>query len=135
MGGKEGKNQHAAIMVSSRKHSFRHMYVILLCPLLQQQCPPAGDLPNPGIEPVSLTSPTLAGGFLITHATWEAPLWSVRWICLFQNGKQPLLPTSIYSTGQVVHLSPGMSCLCYCSTSVSLVALCVGAFVLLSLLH
>ena len=26
--------------------------------------PPPGDLPNPGIEPVSLTSPALADGFL-----------------------------------------------------------------------
>ena len=26
-------------------------------------CPPLGDLPNPGIEPVSLVSPELAGGF------------------------------------------------------------------------
>ena len=26
-------------------------------------CPPPGDLPNSGIEPVSLTSPALAGGF------------------------------------------------------------------------
>ena len=43
-------------MVSSRKHSFRHMYVILLCPLLQQQCPPAGHLPNPGIKPRTSTS-------------------------------------------------------------------------------
>ena len=30
-----------------------------------------GDLPNPGIEPVSLMSPVLAGGFFITIATWE----------------------------------------------------------------
>ena len=30
-----------------------------------------GDLPNPGIEPVS---PTLAGGFFTTRATWEAQL-------------------------------------------------------------
>ena len=36
-------------------------------------CPPSGDLPNPGIEPVSLMSPTLAGGFFTTSATWEAP--------------------------------------------------------------
>ena len=36
-------------------------------------CHPAGDLPNPGIEPVSLTSPALAGGFLTASATWEAP--------------------------------------------------------------
>ena len=26
-------------------------------------CPPPGDLPGPGIEPVSLVAPALAGGF------------------------------------------------------------------------
>ena len=31
----------------------------------------AGDL---GIEPASLTSPALAGGFFTTSATWEDPL-------------------------------------------------------------
>ena len=31
-----------------------------------------GDLPDPGIEPVSLASPALAGGFFTTSATWEA---------------------------------------------------------------
>ena len=31
-----------------------------------------GDLPDPGIEPVSLTSPALAGRFFITSATQEA---------------------------------------------------------------
>ena len=35
-------------------------------------CPPPGDLPNPGIEPESLLSPALAGGFCITSPTWEA---------------------------------------------------------------
>ena len=37
-------------------------------------CPPPGDLPNPRIEPVSLTSPALAGmlRFFTTIATWEA---------------------------------------------------------------
>ena len=35
-------------------------------------CPPPGDLPNPGIEPTILRSPTLAGGFFTTSATWEA---------------------------------------------------------------
>ena len=33
--------------------------------------PLPGDLPNPGIEPRSLTSPALAGGFFTTGATWE----------------------------------------------------------------
>ena len=32
---------------------------------------PPGDLPNPGMEPASLMSPALAGGFFITSATWE----------------------------------------------------------------
>ena len=34
-------------------------------------CPPPGDLPDPGIECVSLMSPALAGGFFTTSATWE----------------------------------------------------------------
>ena len=35
-------------------------------------CPPLGDLPDPGIEPVSLASLALAGGFFTTSTTWEA---------------------------------------------------------------
>ena len=35
--------------------------------------PPPGNLPDPGTEPVSLTSPGLAGGFFTTSAAWEAP--------------------------------------------------------------
>ena len=35
-------------------------------------CPPPGDLPNPRMEPGSLTSPALTGGFFTTSATWEA---------------------------------------------------------------
>ena len=35
-------------------------------------CRPPGDLPNPGIESVSLTSPALAGRFFIPRAPWEA---------------------------------------------------------------
>ena len=34
--------------------------------------PTMGDLPDPGIKPVSLMSPALAGGFFTTSATWEA---------------------------------------------------------------
>ena len=30
------------------------------------------DLPDPEIEPMSLMSPALAGGFFTTSATWEA---------------------------------------------------------------
>ena len=36
-----------------------------------------GGLPDPGIEPVSLMSPALAGGFLTTSTTWEVlTLWA-----------------------------------------------------------
>ena len=33
--------------------------------------PSPGDLPNPRIEPATLVSPTLAGVFFNTCATWE----------------------------------------------------------------
>ena len=36
-------------------------------------CPPPGDLPNPGTEPVSLMSPASAGMFFNTSTTWEVP--------------------------------------------------------------
>ena len=32
-------------------------------------CPPPEDLSNPGIEPLSLASPALTGGFLTTYTT------------------------------------------------------------------
>ena len=35
-------------------------------------CPSPGDLRDPGIEPMSLMSPALSGGFFTTSATWEA---------------------------------------------------------------
>ena len=36
-------------------------------------CPSPGDLPDPGIEYVSLTSPVLVSRFFTTSATWEVP--------------------------------------------------------------
>ena len=38
-------------------------------------CPPPGDLPNPGTEPVSLVSPALAGEFFTTSTTWETQIY------------------------------------------------------------
>ena len=38
-------------------------------------CPPPGDLPDPGIEPSSLMSSALAGGFFTTSTTWEAYIY------------------------------------------------------------
>ena len=37
-------------------------------------CPPPGDLPDSGIEPMSVMSPALAAGFFTTSASWEAHL-------------------------------------------------------------
>ena len=39
--------------------------------------PPPGDLPDPGIQPTSLLSPALAGGFFTTSTAWETLMnWS-----------------------------------------------------------
>ena len=35
-------------------------------------CPPPGDLPHPGIEPMVCISPALTGGFFSSRAPWEA---------------------------------------------------------------
>ena len=34
--------------------------------------PPSGNLPNPGMEPMSLKSPALEDRFFTTSTTWEA---------------------------------------------------------------
>ena len=49
-------------------------------------CFPPGDLPNPGIQPMSLMSPALAGGFFTTRATW----WRV-WASLSSTRYHPVL--------------------------------------------
>ena len=55
--------------------------------------PLSGDLSDPGIEPVSLMSPALAGVFFTTSATWEA-----------------LFNIYLYL---IIHLAaPGLSCTC-----------------------
>ena len=43
-------------------------------------CPPPRDLPNPGIEPGSLTSPALAGGIFTASIAWEAPEVGISWM-------------------------------------------------------
>ena len=52
--------------------------------------PPPGDLPDPGIEPESLTSPVWAGCFFTTSITWEAQsLCWVSLLCLDSLGNNP----------------------------------------------
>ena len=50
-------------------------------------CPPPGDLPDPGIKPISLMSPALASVFFTTSITWEAHVLTQpslnRKICFF----------------------------------------------------
>ena len=58
-------------------------------------CPPPGDLPDPGIEPRSLTSPPLAGGFFTTAATWEAYSWYSMW---FNSFDSTITPGDSYAT-------------------------------------
>ena len=41
-------------------------------------CPFPGDLPNPGIELMSLMSPALASGFFTTSTTWEAQYLNIN---------------------------------------------------------
>ena len=59
-------------------------------------CPPPGDLPNPGMEPASLTSPALAGGFFTTSDTsgipssCRAPAWGAC-LGLYSPSKQGLI--------------------------------------------
>ena len=38
---------------------------------------PPEDLPNPGVEPASLASPALAGGFFTSRASWDALFLSI----------------------------------------------------------
>ena len=64
-------------------------------------CPPPGDIPNPGIKPVSLMSPALACMFFTTSTMWEQNenLWSS-----FPPRGQPvflLLRTIIYQVIQI----------------------------------
>ena len=60
--------------------------------------PPPGDLPDPGIEPVSLKSPALAGVLFTTIPTWEAL------IKYTQSQKQGILTSQFFPSRTVVQL-------------------------------
>ena len=68
-------------------------------------CPPPRDLPHPGIEPVSLTSPALAGGFFTTSATWKAPwtknapAFKSKQRILWPSSHQPVQPFMVNTEG------------------------------------
>ena len=59
--------------------------------------PHPGDLPDPGIEPVSLMSPVLSGGFFNTSTIWKA-LLGLRQTILVQVTKYKInIQTSVTS--------------------------------------
>ena len=82
--------------------------------------PPLGDLPDPGIETMSLTSPILAGGPFFS-ATWEAQFGRVRRQSLtyLQYLKAVVLPVC----SQDQH-HPGMNSVQFSSVTQSLLTLC-----------
>ena len=61
-------------------------------------CPPPEYLPDPGMVPVSLTSPALAGRFFTTKATWKTL------VTTGPPGNSPFLPF-------LVHLSQSLGSL------------------------
>ena len=46
--------------------------------------PSPGDLPDPGMEPASPTSPALAGVFFTTNATWEDKVLMIPLLAIYQ---------------------------------------------------
>ena len=68
-------------------------------------CPPPGDHPDSGIEPMSLVSPALPGGFSITSATWE--FCAMNFILLQQEwwrGWEVALPRLTLRSPKVSHI-------------------------------
>ena len=82
-------------------------------------CPPPGDLPDPGIEPLSLMSPALAGGLFTTSTTCytlhtnsfsvpsssklplvpQLPTFSVSQPCLYFSRGDPSAPFLLQNSG------------------------------------
>ena len=79
-------------------------------------CPPPGDLPNPGIGPVSPESPALAGGFFTMEPPWKLQknataaaaklLQSYPTLCDPEDGSPPV--SAILGILQARELSPTM---------------------------
>ena len=67
--------------------------------------PSPWDLPDPGIEPLSLASPALAGGFFATSATWEAQAGFSLAHTSSWKSLCSVLPAQLYMTS--CHDNPG----------------------------
>ena len=72
--------------------------------------PPLGDLPDPGMEPVSLASPALAGGFFTTRA--DIAILNTKAMKEREKERQreePFLgycPAHLRSGGSLIHSGP-----------------------------
>ena len=73
-------------------------------------CPPPGVLPDPGIEPVSLASPALAGRFFTTRATWEAPHLCLDSALKLLVQLAPVRPTPVFLPGESQGLGSLVGC-------------------------
>ena len=66
-----------------------------------------GGLPDPGMEPTSLVSPSLAGGFFTTSTTWEACFYHYvllySFVCLFVHCLSPYLWDISFRRTRFVH--------------------------------
>ena len=80
----------AKLLLSDSLQSYGPKPITLLSPWARiwngLPFPPPEDPPNPGIEPMSLLSPELAGGFFTTSATWGNPAgWDSPNVPAFQK--------------------------------------------------
>ena len=72
-------------------------------------CPPPGNLLDPGIKPVSHTSPALAGKFFTTDTTWEA---QGKWKLMMLNTVFIYL-SAIWVSGYLSGKTPAKVCVCF----------------------
>ena len=57
-------------------------------------CPPPGELPDPGLKPMSLMSPAMACGFFTTSTAWEAPF--LIWLLISVFSSSLILPGTTF---------------------------------------
>ena len=70
-------------------------------------CPSPGELPDPRIGPVSCMSPTLAGSFFTTSATWEACLFYLFYLLFYFLTLQYCIGFSMYQNESATGIYKG----------------------------
>ena len=93
-------DSHSVLSNSLRPHGLKPAW--LLYPWEEYwsglPCLPPGALLDPGIEPMSLVSPALAGGFFTTSATWNSLV--AQTVKSLQGRNPGLIPGSGRSPGE-----------------------------------